>query len=284
MTATAALQTSSTLLAQLANPAARALALGAAAGLGLAAFRVKATSTRLFTWTAVLYAALAMPVLLWILPPVPIAAPPSLQNALNRLRDIQVLGGSNQTFVATEDQSSLLEKNPAVESSLSVAAERRQNAAHGATRGNLAMGTNQPQRGERSTLSNASPSPTIETHPIASSSTRPSVPWAVLASAIYLSVASILLVRFLIGLAYGRRLIRASQIIDDPLVTRKLARTTAPRLAESELISVPVTMGAFRPTILLPTDWRNWDAAKLDAVLAHELSHVARRDPLTQRL
>ena len=108
MTATAALQTSSTLLAQLANPAARALALGAAAGLGLAAFRVKATSTRLFTWTAVLYAALAMPVLLWILPPVPIAAPPSLQNALNRLRDIQVLGGSNQTFVATEDQSSLL--------------------------------------------------------------------------------------------------------------------------------------------------------------------------------
>src|ERR1035441_3570232 len=48
MTATAALQTSSTLLAQLANPAARALALGAAAGLGLAAFRVKATSTRLF--------------------------------------------------------------------------------------------------------------------------------------------------------------------------------------------------------------------------------------------
>jgi predicted nucleic acid-binding Zn-ribbon protein len=111
-----------------------------------------------------------------------------------------------------------------------------------------------------------------------------SISWTVLASAIYLAVALILLARFFVGLAYGRRLIRASQPIDDSLVTRKLARATAPRLAESELISVPVTMGAFRPTILLPTDWRNWDAAKLDAVLAHELSHVARRDPLTQRL
>ena len=97
----------------------------------------------------------------------------------------------------------------------------------------------------------------------------------------------IFLLRFLIGLAFGRRLICASQIIDDPRVTPRLARTHALATsspAESELISVPVTMGALRPTILLPADWRDWDDAKLDAVLAHELSHVARRDPLTQRL
>ena len=37
-------------------------------------------------------------------------------------------------------------------------------------------------------------------------------------------------------------------------------------------------------TILLPCGWREWDDAQLDAVLAHELSHVARRDALTQRL
>jgi chaperonin cofactor prefoldin len=43
-------------------------------------------------------------------------------------------------------------------------------------------------------------------------------------------------------------------------------------------------MGALRPTILLPCEWRDWDEAKLDAVLAHEVSHVARRDALTQRL
>ena len=39
-----------------------------------------------------------------------------------------------------------------------------------------------------------------------------------------------------------------------------------------------------RSTILLPTAWREWDDAKLDAVIAHEVSHVARRDALTQRL
>jgi len=55
-------------------------------------------------------------------------------------------------------------------------------------------------------------------------------------------------------------------------------------VAESELITVPVTIGALRPTILLPVDWPAWDDAKLTAVLAHERSHVARRDPLTQRL
>ena len=54
---------SSILLVQLAVPALRGIALAGAAGLGLAAFRVKSTSQRLFTWTAVLYAALAIPLL-----------------------------------------------------------------------------------------------------------------------------------------------------------------------------------------------------------------------------
>jgi bla regulator protein blaR1 len=280
MTATAALQASSTLLTQLANPAARAIALAVAAGLALAAFRVKATSTRLFTWTAVLYAALAMPLLGWMLPPLSITTPAFFQHALNNVRHNGAFGAHNAAFSTISEKS----VSTAEQSSLLVAAQRRQNAVHGASRGNVTVETNQPQRGERSTLTNASPSPTIETHPSASLSPRPSIPWTVIAAALYLSVAAILLARFLIGLAYARRLIRASQTIDDPLVTRKLARTTAPRIAESELISVPVTMGAFRPTIFLPTDWHNWDAAKLDAVLAHELSHVARRDPLNQRL
>jgi hypothetical protein len=43
-------------------------------------------------------------------------------------------------------------------------------------------------------------------------------------------------------------------------------------------------MGVCRAAILLPADWHEWDDAKLNAVVAHELSHVARRDALTQRL
>jgi beta-lactamase regulating signal transducer with metallopeptidase domain len=276
MITTAALQSSANLLAQLANPAARALALGAAAGLGLTVFRVKATSTRLFTWTAVLYAALAMPLLLWILPPVLIPAPTLLQNAWPSLQENDV-PASRDVVVATVAQSMPLE-----------AAERRQNTAHGTSHGNVAVEANQPQRGERTSLTHLSASSSrIETSPTnALSASRLPFPWPLLAAAIYLAVALIFLTRFFVGVAYGRRLVRRAQEIGDPLVTRKLVSglTFTPRLAESELVSVPVTIGVLRSTILLPTDWRHWDAAKLNAVLAHELSHVARRDPLTQHL
>jgi hypothetical protein len=43
-------------------------------------------------------------------------------------------------------------------------------------------------------------------------------------------------------------------------------------------------MGILRSTILLPASWREWDDAKLNAVMAHEVSHVARHDALTQGL
>ena len=79
MTPIAIVQLSTSLLVSLATAAVRALALGGAAGLGLAAFRVKTTSVRLFTWTAVLYAALAMPLLERMLPPLPVPTPAFLQ-------------------------------------------------------------------------------------------------------------------------------------------------------------------------------------------------------------
>jgi hypothetical protein len=104
-------------------------------------------------------------------------------------------------------------------------------------------------------------------------------------------VALILLARFLIGLAFSRRLLQASQPIDDlRLIQRLAARASAagltfiPHAAESDLISVPLTLGVLRSTILLPGAWREWDNAQLAAVIAHEVSHVARRDALTQRV
>ena len=101
----------------------------------------------------------------------------------------------------------------------------------------------------------------------------------------------LLLTRITIGLVFARRLLRSSQLIQEHrLISVLSARAHAyelswvPAVSESELVAVPVTLGALRPTILLPSGWREWDEAKLDAVVAHELSHVARRDALTQRL
>jgi hypothetical protein len=98
--------------------------------------------------------------------------------------------------------------------------------------------------------------------------------------------------RLALGIILGRRLERESQLIDDQLALARLEffaraaglRSSPPRLAESELLSVPVTFGVREPAILLPAGWREWESGELDAVLAHEISHVARRDALAERL
>ncbi len=51
-------------------------------------------------------------------------------------------------------------------------------------------------------------------------------------------------------------------------------------LRESPLVTVPVTLGVVSSSVVLPSGWREWPAAKLRAVLVHEAAHVARRDPL----
>src|ERR1700686_1607260 len=75
-----------TFLAHFGIPAARVLTLSVIVGLGLSVFRVKNTSLRLFTWTAVLYAALAMPFLQQVVPTLPISAPALLEHKLANAR------------------------------------------------------------------------------------------------------------------------------------------------------------------------------------------------------
>jgi beta-lactamase regulating signal transducer with metallopeptidase domain len=123
------------------------------------------------------------------------------------------------------------------------------------------------------------------------SSLPASIQSSAVAAAIYFGVASLLLARLFVGFVFTHRLVKSSQPIRELRITRALAsRASAcrlrfvPQAAESEVISVPVTVGALHSTILLPVAWREWDDAKLDAVVAHEVSHVARRDALTQRV
>jgi beta-lactamase regulating signal transducer with metallopeptidase domain len=119
------------------------------------------------------------------------------------------------------------------------------------------------------------------------STSRAQFRWNVVAAAIYLLITFIFLVRFAIGIVWSRKMVRNSQPIAESFAVSKLvslAGRHGPRLAASEWITVPLTVGALRTTILLPSNWREWDTQKLEAVLAHELSHVARRDPLTQCL
>ncbi|HSL72194.1 MAG TPA: M56 family metallopeptidase [Longimicrobiales bacterium] len=59
-----------------------------------------------------------------------------------------------------------------------------------------------------------------------------------------------------------------------------LART--PRIHVGAAQVMPMVWGLFRPVLLLPAGAARWPAARLEAVLLHELAHIRRRDSLTQ--
>lgn len=247
-------------LSALGTSALRSLALAGIAGLGLGTLRAKSTSLRLFAWKTVLCAALAMPFLGWLLPPLSIPTPEFLH------QDSVQLVASDVTQV----------NSPSI-----------------ATSKPLTMSTAAAPKATKKNASDVRGGHSVVMAPTTGASALPfghaPIPWTAVATGFYATVALFLLVRFVIGIVLARRLLNAAQTINDLRITQRLASrarsvglSSAPRIAESEWISVPVTVGALRSTILLPVSWRDWDDAKLNAVLAHEISHVARRDALTQ--
>jgi len=245
------------LVSELVASGARSFVVAGVAAAGLAAFRPKATSLRLFTWTAVVYASLALPLLGWLLPPLQVAVPEFLTHRIAATAHRELANGQSKAALETRSVKTVDE-------------------------GKLLANYSAPPIAKEPT------SPEIQS----TAGENPSfawatVPWTIVAGWIYVVVTLFLLARFAAGIILSGKLVRSSRSITEGLAVGKLASSAwgpAPRLATSECINVPVTVGAFWPTILLPSDWREWDAEKLDAVLAHEFSHVVRRDALTQRI
>jgi beta-lactamase regulating signal transducer with metallopeptidase domain len=98
------------------------------------------------------------------------------------------------------------------------------------------------------------------------------IDWPTIALRAYALVAALLLLRALLGLLRLRHLSAMAAPMPD----------LGPDVFETERLAVPVTCGILRPRILLPADWCNWTNETLDAVLAHERSHIAEHDFLTQ--
>jgi beta-lactamase regulating signal transducer with metallopeptidase domain len=109
--------------------------------------------------------------------------------------------------------------------------------------------------------------------------------------ALYVAGVVLLLVRLVLEpLALGR-LTRASRDVtdagwcrlrDDAAAQLRVSRTV--RLMRSECDVMPLTFGTIAPTIVLPASADEWTGGRRQAVLLHELAHVARRDCLVQRL
>jgi len=106
--------------------------------------------------------------------------------------------------------------------------------------------------------------------PAAADGITPATPlsWDRAALSLYLVVASLLTVRLALGLVRGLRLLRRAARITADWTEGRDVRLSAE-------LAMPVTIGH---SIVLPVDFRRWDAARRRAVLAHEASHAARGD------
>lgn len=238
-----------TFILQLAVSAVRSVVVAAAAGIALYAFRVKSPSLHLHAWRWVLYSALAMPLLALMLPPLGVPVP---------------------GFVAAVAQHT--NRVPL-------------------TRIEVRRIASQSSIGEISTLPPSPVSQSATGSAISPKFSNGSVNWIGIAALLYFAIALFLLIRIGVGFAVARDLIRSSAGIADPELSLRLTEhaqrhglRSLPRILQSDAISVPITMGALRPVIFLPDSWSEWRVAKLDAVLAHEVSHIARHDALTQML
>ncbi len=250
------------------EPALRSLALAGAVWLLLRLFRARDVSLRLAAWTAVLYAALAMPIVGGLLPGLPVLVPiehavPAASTALSVAPSTLQAGAEvRHSVIPRKARPTAVETSfPEVHAALSAA----------------------------SALRGPAPGTTVAASPVPAP--RPRIPWLALAAVLYGLAAAVLLARFAIGFVLSLRLRRSSLPIDDDRLSARLAREartarlrTVPRLAQSSALAVPVTLGVLRPVILFPETWREWSEAQTSAVLAHELSHVARGDALTQTL
>lgn len=271
------------LLTWLAEPALRALAVACLAAFVLAVVSRKRAALRLYIWTGVLYVALAMPLLSLLLPRVKVDLPASAWPVPH-----QVAAAVPASAQASPASAKLFD---ATVRNLPRRATHRKVIQQADANSQAPIASN---GGEPSGASASSP----VTHPL-------SVNWGAIALGIYLLGFAILVTRLLLGIRASRLLARSAENIcprfflrkgeaEDPhtalalhLVSSQssLAQLkTPPRLKESAALLVPATVGIVRPLILLPSGWKAWSEQELQGVLAHEISHVSRRDALTQLL
>lgn len=279
----------SSILMHILDPALRSLALGAAAAIVLFAFRVKNPSARLAVWRGVLYAALAMPLLALAVPAIPFPIPQAIATLFTKSTPAVSLSSQTLTTPAAAANSLAtldLENTPATREPLDTLTTVSAHSASTIRRAEISAPIPSLPDANTTVARSQAAKAIAPAH-----AAQSAFPWAGLAGVIFAVVALFLLARIALGAIFGHRLVRSAATVADCDALRVLMRqarsagvVSPPRLAESKVISVPVTLGILRPVILLPTYWCKWHEPTLRAVIAHEMSHIARRDALTQRL
>lgn len=131
------------------------------------------------------------------------------------------------------------------------------------------------------TFAEANNAPLLPSPQTGHTASRPG--WTEYLAIIYLAGGGLLGLRLLLGLYLSRQWLRSSRSIALELwqhFDQVMAAGGEVQLEESDRTRVPLTTGILRTRLVLPLEWRTWSGEKLEAVLAHELAHARRRDPL----
>jgi beta-lactamase regulating signal transducer with metallopeptidase domain len=119
------------------------------------------------------------------------------------------------------------------------------------------------------------------------SQVQPVSRWPGWIAGLFLAGVGVGLGRLFLGLWALRRMLRRTRPITErsflDLVDQlraDLGGTRPVGLRECPELTSAATVGWWRPLILVPAEWSQWDEQQRRAVLAHELAHVARHDCL----
>lgn len=246
------------LFALLLNVSLKATLLAVTVWLILKLFRVRSVTVRHRVWTLVLGCMLLLPGIVSIAPEVGVpitwlSAPSPIDAEASRLSAAAALQESLSQpaipEISASDVSTILDVSPV----------RSASDIKDAAFSSLPVET-----------ADAAPKDSMDSAPGRQAS--PLFPLVV----VYTIGVALLLSRLLIGFVHSRRLIQRARPIE--LLASDDVPQTSHRIMESEHVRVPLTLGLWRPVIVLPVHWHTWDASVMQMALAHEAEHVRRRD------
>ena len=222
-------------------------------------------------WVFMIVSMLMLPILSFALPSLSIPLP-----FLN----------TENSFEKTTSLSALSQRKPVVDSNQDRASPEK------VSKNKLDMST-KDQLSARSDFdlssSTSSPAPisgaanTFQSEPLTSNLAAPSAKalqstnWTLIFAALWAIVCLALLMRIALAKFWTQRLLNRSMRIDSEDLSLNIG---AASLVESTEIDSPAVSGLLSHTIILPAHWRDWNDEKREAVIAHELAHIRRRDGL----
>jgi beta-lactamase regulating signal transducer with metallopeptidase domain len=118
--------------------------------------------------------------------------------------------------------------------------------------------------------------PPVERSP--SKSATSAVDWWQIPAALTVLVTLAFLMRFGFILRQVQSIRKESRRVETSLWNEWEQERGSAVLVESDLVRVPLTIGLWKPVVVLPVDWRSWEDSKLRDVLVHEWTHVRRLD------